>query len=322
MSARSPARQAVPQALAGLALDYLAEARAAASRMRDPQDDEALHDLRVALRRLHSLLRSYRQELAVLPQKQRRRVRRLARASNPARDAEVQLEWLQKQERRLTEEQRLGFQWLQQRLQPPADNDLLRTLRDGVARLHRKLRPALKQLAGSDDDAMLFAELAAARARPMQAEVLAAMGNIGGADDVGAAHEARIAVKRLRYLLTPLKGEGPGCERALAVLRRLQDLLGDLHDRHVLTQLLSDGVAALMADHARDVFAKAVRREGRVTAGDWQVPQLHGLLAVARRNDAEVRRLYEQLQQEYLSQLEPTVAQPLHSAIAELDKLL
>ena len=46
-----------------IALGYLDDASAAATRLDDPEDEEALHDFRVALRRLRSTLRAYRPQL-------------------------------------------------------------------------------------------------------------------------------------------------------------------------------------------------------------------------------------------------------------------
>ncbi len=319
MSGKTPLTQLpLPQALAVLALDYLAEARAAANRLRDPADEEALHDLRVALRRLHSLLRSYDDDLAWLPAKQRKAVRRLARASNPARDAEVQLVWLQQHDKGLRESQQIGYDWLIAELQPKSDGTLLRTLRDGVARLHKKLRPLFKPLARDGASGPLFAEAAAARAQPQVDEVCRALADIRAAQDVGSAHEARIAVKRLRYLLTPLRGQGPACQQTIVLLRRLQDLLGDLHDRHVLEQLLDDSVAGLAAAQAREAFERM--RRAVTPARDWQPPQLPGLLAIARRNEAAMTALYETLQQEFLQNPEVTVCTALRAAVDELHK--
>ena len=59
--------------------------------------DEAkgLHDVRVAVRRLRSWLRAYESEIGnTLRKKTKRRLRKLAKASNPARDAEVAVEWI------------------------------------------------------------------------------------------------------------------------------------------------------------------------------------------------------------------------------------
>src|SRR5207245_9246969 len=52
-----------PAAAALVGLTLLDEARAACGRLDAPDDSEALHDFRVALRRLRTLLRSFRPEL-------------------------------------------------------------------------------------------------------------------------------------------------------------------------------------------------------------------------------------------------------------------
>src|ERR1051325_8498431 len=80
-------------ALIGLTL--LEGARAALGRLADPDDTEALHDFRVALRRLRSTLRGFRPELGdAVPKKLQRRLRDLARTTGAGRDAEVQLAWI------------------------------------------------------------------------------------------------------------------------------------------------------------------------------------------------------------------------------------
>ena len=56
------------------------------------KDREALHDFRVAVRRLRSVLRAYRRWLGrAAARKARRRFRSLAATTNDGRDAEVQL---------------------------------------------------------------------------------------------------------------------------------------------------------------------------------------------------------------------------------------
>lgn len=307
------ARLPLPQALAVLANGYLDEAAAAVRRLDDAADEEALHDTRVALRRLHSLMRAYREEFAGVPRKQCRAVRRLARASNPARDAEVQQAWLLRQGHDLTPAQQKGYRWLLARLQPAALLELEASLQRGVGRLVRRLRPRLNTLAAIDGGASCYAAACAERVQPLGAEVLAALAAIGGPEDVGAAHEARILVKRLRYLLAPLRNDGPACEHAVAVLRLLQDLLGDLHDHHVLAQTLRDSAADAAAAHAHALFDTAPRQPSA-----WRPPQMHGLLALAARNHAVILACHGELRQNYLDRLDEAVGQPLERALAEL----
>lgn len=304
----------LPQALARLARGYLDEAEAAVRRLDDAADEEALHDTRVALRRLHSLMRSYRDEFSVhVPRKLQRAVRRLARASNPARDAEVQQAWLLRQAHGLTATQQDGYRWLLARLQPATLLELEENLQRGVRRLARKLQPHLRVLARDEGPAPLYAAACATRAEPLAAETLAALAFIDGPQDVGGAHAARIQVKRLRYLLAPLRHDYPACEHAEELLRLLQDLLGELHDRHVLVELLRDSAAQAAADHARAVFDAAPAQPSA-----WRPPQIPGLLALAKRNQGVIIASYTELGQRYLDRLDETVRRPLARALDEL----
>jgi CYTH domain-containing protein len=51
--------------------------------------------------------------------------------------------------------------------------------------------------------------------------------------DEDECHEARIAAKRLRYLLEPIGRLIPGADELVTRLKGLQDVLGDLHDAQV-----------------------------------------------------------------------------------------
>src|ERR1700728_1590690 len=105
-----------------LALSYLDQAVAALPRLSDSADREALHDLRVALRRLRSCLRAYAAHLGdSVPRKLTRRLRRIAGATGPGRDAEVQIAWLRKQMRGLARHQRSGGSWLVKALGAPKE---------------------------------------------------------------------------------------------------------------------------------------------------------------------------------------------------------
>src|SRR3954466_166851 len=82
-----------PHAVRAVALARLDEVRSAYDRFIEG-DEDGLHDLRVALRRLRSWLRAFRPEVSdTLRPKTRRRLASLAAATNGARDAEVGLAW-------------------------------------------------------------------------------------------------------------------------------------------------------------------------------------------------------------------------------------
>jgi len=229
-----------------VALARIAEVDLAAARLAGGDDGEALHDFRVGLRRLRTSLRSFRPWLQGGPKKKHERaLGELARATNEARDAEVQLAWLAAQRERIPAEKRAGLEWLvgfygrRKRagddLAAPLERwrALSQALRERLRAYRRTVRPLSVEPIGKALAGLLRKELAAFR------EALAA---VGGPDDVENAHGARIRAKRLRYLLEPLRGyEELGAREAVRTLKDLQDVLGELHDAHVL---LVDAAAA------------------------------------------------------------------------------
>src|SRR6267143_515138 len=97
------------QGACAVALAYLDDARAAAALIAGGSDREALHAFRVAIRRLRVTVRAYPGLHEGVSRKQRRRLRKLVRATNPARDAEVQLAWLRDRSRRFTPAERTAL---------------------------------------------------------------------------------------------------------------------------------------------------------------------------------------------------------------------
>src|SRR5688500_1324345 len=96
-----------------VALRYLDQAVSAAQRLHDPMDAEALHDFRVGLRRLRSCLRAYADLLdESVGDKGHRRLSEIADRTNPGRDAEVQLGWLERLGKELHTKHGAGVKWL------------------------------------------------------------------------------------------------------------------------------------------------------------------------------------------------------------------
>src|ERR1700761_4558516 len=116
---RTPLHRLPPQrAVRKLLTRQLKHAEAAGQRLIERADDEALHDFRVALRRFRSIERAHRPWLdEALPKKLRRRLKELVDATGPARDAEVQLQWLLTQRAALRPSEVPGYQWLRPRLE-------------------------------------------------------------------------------------------------------------------------------------------------------------------------------------------------------------
>jgi CHAD domain-containing protein len=241
----------VTRAVARLATGYLEAAAAACARLVDPADSEALHDFRVAMRRLRSLLWAYSPWLGdSLPRKLRQKLRKLVARSGPARDAEVQLAWLREQWHKAGDAERPGVQWLVEYLATRRDREYLE-LREALPaafpRLRRRLLARLDRAA--DAYAESFGAATAQRLQESASDFQAHMEQVHGAADEEEIHHARIAGKRLRYLLEPLAGELAGGKALVMELRALQDLMGEIHDHQVLsTELLK---AAEQAGAAR-----------------------------------------------------------------------
>ena len=231
-----------------LALSYLDQIDRARDRLGDVSDKNALHDFRVGIRRLRSAVKAYRDALeGSVTGKTRRRLRKLARATNDGRDTEVQLAWLEKQPERLAPDEIPGFFWLVGRLEDRKQKTHDRAVVDVVrryAKLSGKLRRALGILrielqTGQSQRLPTFREETGALTRSQVAAVRDELGRIQGSGDADQAHRTRIAVKRLRYLLEPITRRN---RRAGALVRRFkeaQDILGEHHDMHVLSSAIS-----------------------------------------------------------------------------------
>ncbi len=271
-------------------LAFLAEARERAGRMGDPGDEEGLHDFRVSVRRLRSALRAWRDVLGgAVRDKDLRRLRRVARATGEARDAEVLLAWIAGAAEELPPAHRAAAEWLSRRLAPQAGrSDLSSTVErfvEAAGSLSRRLKherpPPSRET---------FGEAIAARIRDQVAAVKSWLSRVETPADAPLAHRARIEGKRLRYLLEPLR-DTPGAESAGAVksLKRFQDLLGELNDALVAGEVIR------AARH--DAEAERMREE-EPGHGPGLRP---GLLALELRAERRAAATYERLRREVLS---------------------
>ncbi|MGH7519930.1 MAG: CHAD domain-containing protein [Gemmatimonadales bacterium] len=227
-----------------VALTYLDDAVAAAARLGDRTETEALHDFRVAIRRLRVAVRAYPGLHESVPRKQRRRLRKLARATNPGRDAEVQLAWFSDRSQRFTPAERRALGPLRARLRRRrrrAIADARGDLQDRFEKLERKLRrrlTALRSDAGSHEAP--FRAVAAATVVQHATDLARRLNDVSSSADPAALHATRIAAKRLRYLLEPVES---GLSNGTALgqhLKNLQDLFGALTDAHELELVLRE----------------------------------------------------------------------------------
>jgi CHAD domain-containing protein len=239
------------QGACAVALAYLDEATAAAVRLGDGSDRGALHAFRVAIRRLRVTVRAYPGIHETVPKKQRRRLRKLARATNAARDAEVQIEWFNERSARFSPAQRAAVAPFRARLRARRRRELAhaqQTLLRRFGKLERKLRRRLAALqvdAGAHEAP--FRAVAAATLVQYAGELGARLADVTQSTDADQLHAARIAAKRVRYLLEPLEPGFADGAPLIERLKQLQDLFGALTDAHELEVALQNEGAAVAA---------------------------------------------------------------------------
>jgi CHAD domain-containing protein len=228
-----------------IALGYLDDAVAAAARLRGKAAADALHDFRVAIRRLRVTIRSYVELRDHIPKNQRRRLRKLARATNRARDAEVQIAWFNEHVPSFSAKQRAAVSRVRARLRAQRRTGLtrIRARLDGsFARLEHKLRRRLIALRDERPEGRTtaFGAVAAATLVRSAGELDSRLQAIarGAATSPRAMHAARIAAKRLRYTLEPVADQVLGGAELVARLKLLQDRFGALTDAHELDAVL------------------------------------------------------------------------------------
>jgi CYTH domain-containing protein/CHAD domain-containing protein len=190
-----------------------------------------------------------------------RRLRKLARLTGKARDLEVQLEWLEAE--------------LEKEIEPSPGRDELRkaweaefsaaatkaraALDKGVKKVSAKLEAQLAhyrvdvRLDGRGKESSMAAvcgDLVTTYVERLRRDLSA----VHGPNDVSAAHAARIAGKRLRYLLEPAAPGVEGARQVVTRLTKVQDTLGRLRDAQLVNAALdahSTESAERQADAAR-----------------------------------------------------------------------
>lgn len=259
--------KSAPEAARLLALGYLADAEAAGDRLVAGGDAEALHDLRVGLRRLRSCLAAYREVLASsVGKKWRRRLRVLAQATNAGRDAEVQLAWVTPHRAKALPRHRGGVAWLAERLGRDVELARDQAAHDVVPELAQVARELRGRLAtyevtcviGEVTAPVLLGAVAAGLVRQQTAELVELLEQSRQGSAAERLHATRIAAKRLRYLLEPLKSELAAAAAVVKDLRALQEVLGEWNDRQVLGATLAGAVEQASAERARELHARMI----------------------------------------------------------------
>jgi len=250
-------------------------------------DADAIHDMRVASRRLQQVLdllypKPRPQELRRL----RRQIRRCRQALGDVRNCDVLLEIVGRSLGRKRSARREAWTAVQHFLLMRRSESFLRTIRKvgkiNLTVLYVDLKEYLHRDKAHDHAAEHHAHSASAPRPGFAHDLISALESTWGRFESQiershgnsrpeVIHGARIATKRLRYLLEVFHEFGvPGSADALVGLRQLQKDLGDWHDLEVLEQMMIEMLARqeFLRDHlplAMEVQKLIVRnRENKV----------------------------------------------------------
>jgi CHAD domain-containing protein/CYTH domain-containing protein len=278
------------------------------------EDPEALHDFRVALRRLRSCLRAYRPELRTTVSKRSyARLRRLARATRKRRDLEVHLAWVRGGKAEPGEHGDVAH-GLAGRLQS-AEHRMRKRLDRRFGRARRRLERQLERLVIDRplEETLPAHTMAAVTGRLVldrSDAVRAALAAIRSIEDRDAIHQARIAAKRLRYLIEPFESAVAGAPGLLGRLAAFQDTFGDLHDVQVFGDELDESLGRLEPADPHHASLTAVKRrldargreafaaaregwlEGRADAFFARVADVAAAITALGGADREIERKY------------------------------
>lgn len=242
LSADSPLAWAARQAIAVRLAELRGFADAAERRcvLGQPSEtgSEAIHDLRVATRRLRAALTFANDPTT---SEARAELGRLGRALGAVRDLDVQLAWLDEAlaSGSLTSIERAGIERFRTE-QEAALEPRERALAPILARFTEAVAPRLERgLAKVEARGRLGGQRLRRRLRRRIAKLGERTKRARASSDPHTAHQLRKAVKKLRYqveLAEPARPSPLG--RLLSLLVPLQHLLGELHDRDVRLPLL------------------------------------------------------------------------------------
>lgn len=308
-----------------IALGFLEQADAAAARLGDESDAEALHDFRVAIRRLRSTVRAWRPYLDdAVSKKHRRALKSLQEITGGGRDAEVLLEWLAPQRQSMQDDQRLGLDWLVDRLRQrrsegyaKARDVARRAFADLRGRLTRRLSRMTVEvrLDREDQHPTTWGAALAVRIRQHTDALFELLARVHSIEDRQQAHDARIAGKRLRYLIEPARPFTQRGADLVKQLKGLQDVLGELHDATVLLEELGRSAEQAAGERARRMheLAKGAADEERLRRETAQ-DERPGLIELTRRAQERMQALFEELERDWLGE----GADAFRAAVAEL----
>lgn len=225
-------------------------------------DANAIHDMRVASRRLGQVLDLLCPSPDRAGRRVRRGIRRCRRALSDVRNCDVLIQRVEKSLSSKRTSRREAWEavkdYLHQRRAQSYEKALRKLSKVNAALLYMNLKRHLVRNGagpnhgpstplGTDSDALVSAQFYERVGQALQTvwqdfetQITESRRN----SKAPALHRVRITAKRLRYLIEVIREfDVPGSRDVLAWLRRLQQRLGDWHDLEVMEQMMAEMVA-------------------------------------------------------------------------------
>lgn len=303
------------------ALRLVHEVDKSVTRFHDTGAAQALHDTRIALRRLRSWLRAF-DSLLHVKTRQHRRLRRLARASNMARDTETALDLVSELQPELAAGARPRASGMARSLMLLREKHYRQTrhaLPDAWRKLSAKLRHAIAT-AGSGEGGPRFRQAFADSLRTYTEGFVSALADAARNPDTPHIHRLRIAGKRARYLMEVILPWYPNVRPVVRELAVLHDAAGHIQDLQRFIELSEE--AFLHQAAAR--YQRLLARYTDVDADDRRLPQPGSnltlpLLLLCRTAAKRQTGYMAALKKAYLGRRRPACVNRMYQLAARLD---
>ncbi len=295
--------------------------------VKEAQDIEYIHRMRVASRRLRAALPLFS---SCFPAKQytkwMRELTRITRALGEARDADVQIAWLEKSLKRLRKETAApgscpamepALRFLLQELQKKRGNLQTRVLSALVglekSRVTSEMQDAFTALSALSGPGRRrpalhgIPPLAAVRMGRRLQTLLSFEPWVKDPEAVAEHHATRIAAKKLRYTME-IYGSvyRRGLRKPLTRIKKIQEILGDVHDCDVWIDHITE---ILLRERSR-------LRSGK-KAGQPDTATIASLKEVLKDRESERRRRYRQFVNLWFAFLRAHIWEDLSTTLVE-----
>jgi CHAD domain-containing protein len=266
------------------------------------EDPEALHDLRVAARRIDAALALFAEYLPAALARMRKRLEQILKALGGVRDLDVQLASVEEFERQLEPAARPAVEPLRQLLRAERTRARTRMLRildsptteNWLARLRSGLlKPSAGRMRHDHDPVTVIAP---ALLQSRYKKLRKAAKRLTTESSVEDYHRVRGRIKKLRYAVEAVAEiYGDPAAALLRSLRRLQNSLGELQDAHVALTRLHGRACEGRKLSAEAVFLMGRMAESGAAAGARGRDDFHKRYPRLRKRWKQLRRRFDRL---------------------------